>query len=215
MELDNTLYFNNHYRKFTFSEPSNFAVEMMTKYNEVNQKVVEMGCGNGRDGLYFASLNNFYLGFDVNQLAIDNAKNLFMESNLSRNYYDLQVSNVTNFDFKKIVDNNTIVYSRFFLHSISEKVEDLMLSKFQNECMPGTKFMIEARTIYDDLYGVGQFQHLHTYKSDHLRRFIDPVTFYKKISKEFKVLEFGVSKNWAIYGNANPFVLRTVFTKEQ
>lgn len=214
MELDNTAYFNNHYRKFKFSEPSNFAVEMMNKYKKANQKIVELGCGNGRDGLYFASLNNFYLGFDVNQLAIDTAKNLFMESKISRNYYDLQVSNVSNFDFQKKVGTSTLVYSRFFLHSISEKEEDLMLSKFKNECLKGTKFMIEARTIYDDLYGVGEFQSLHTYKSDHLRRFIDPIIFYKKINKAFKILEFGVSKNWAIYGDANPFVLRTVFIKE-
>lgn len=211
MPLDNFGYFNNHYTDFSITDPSSFAIEMTSKYLREKHTVIELGCGNGRDGIQIVKSNCNYIGFDINARAIEAAQLTFQKSNIPENLYKLEVSSVVDFPFENYMKNDLIIYSRFFLHSISEEEENLLLNKFENNLKKGTIFMLETRTIFDELFGVGEFQNLNTYKSDHLRRFIDPISFYKKIEKQFKILEYGVSKNWAKFEDANPFVLRAVF----
>ena len=74
--------------------------------------------------------------------------------------------------------------------------------------------MIEARTVYDELYGVGKKVGEHEYVSSHYRRFIDPKQLKKKLGKLFKIKFFKVGRNFAKYKKENPKVLRIIAVKK-
>ena len=75
--------------------------------------------------------------------------------------------------------------------------------------------MIEARTIYDDFFGVGKKISKYEYYTDHYRRFIDPSIFKRKLEKKFKILFFKVDKNFAKFKNEDPKVMRVILKNDR
>lgn len=65
-------------------------------------------------------------------------------------------------------------YSRFTFHAISEHQEKRILSKAYDMLREDGYFFIEARSIHDGKYGIGQKVEKNAYICDkHYRRFID------------------------------------------
>lgn len=65
-------YWNEYYASNNnlLSTPSLFAREIFSKYMEKGKNVIELGCGNGRDSLYFARNGLYVTGIDSSQVAI-------------------------------------------------------------------------------------------------------------------------------------------------
>ena len=58
-------YWTNFYEKNNhISKPSNFANEIIKYFKKKKLDLIELGCGNGRDSIFFAS-------FDLNVTAVD------------------------------------------------------------------------------------------------------------------------------------------------
>jgi tRNA1(Val) A37 N6-methylase TrmN6 len=53
MELNDKEYWENYYKKnFKLSEPSTF-IHFASSYIKNNKKLIELGCGNGKDSIFF------------------------------------------------------------------------------------------------------------------------------------------------------------------
>ena len=81
-------FWRNHYKKFNLSEPSNFAQFCLSKYINKNDTVVELGCGNGRDGIEICKLAKQYYGLDLSNEAISS--------------FDNYINNISNSDYNNV-----------------------------------------------------------------------------------------------------------------
>lgn len=201
-------YWNNYYKKFKgeLAEPSNFAVEV-EKRLELVSHIMELGCGNGRDSLYFLSKGHNTTAIDSSDAAIDmlnettknNPKALFICDDFVKCHalYQMQYD---------------CVYSRFTLHAITEEQEDELLANVKEALSAGGLFCIEARTINDEIYGKGiKVAHNAFEYNDHFRRFIDVDEFKKKLEKlGFTIIYIEESQGFSKTEKSDPMLMRVI-----
>ncbi len=193
------------YYKFSKSpiRPSKFSIFCAKYLKSFHGKIYDVGCGNGRDTIFFNKLKFKCFG-------IDSCKSIILKN---KRKFKIYKKNFINKDFSKLSFLNkiedSIIYSRFSLHSINEKKQKIFLSKIKKSKNVKV-LMIETRTIYDELYGkgkkIGKFEYINT----HYRRFLKPLDLKKTISKSFKIKYYKVAKNFAKYKKENPKVLRLI-----
>lgn len=200
-------YWNQYYEKnFNNKEiinPSSFALFCQNNYfSHSEKKILELGCGNGRDSLFFTRQ-----GHTVS--AIDQSNTI----NLDQKKLSVIVSDFIKYDYTKL-ENINVIYSRFTLHSISLEDEEILLKKIENKLDYGGIFCVEARTIKDPLYGIGNHISDTTYETDHKRRFIDAMEFIRKIfNMGFSLKYFIESNGLSVYKNDDPVLMRLIAIK--
>jgi len=192
-------YSQNKYPK----NPSLFA-EFVKPFLIKNEKLLELGCGNGRDSVFFAKN-----GVDV--IGVDQCSNeiKFLSDEFSSfenlNFF---VSDMTDLSLEI---NPFYVYSRFTIHSIDEQGEDRLLKWVGDNIKVGGLFFIEVRSVKDELFGVGEKVAKNTYQTDHFRRFIEIETLVSKLESEyFRILYKLEAQGLAPYKEEDPTVIRLV-----
>jgi tellurite methyltransferase len=110
--------------------------------------LIELGCGNGRDALYFASE-----GLKV--YAVDQCREVI--ESLAHRTSDIENITFQCADFSRLEDAAYgIVYSRFTLHSISVYQQKQVLTWAFRNLIPDGYLCIEARGQKNELYGKGK-----------------------------------------------------------
>lgn len=203
-------YYSNKKIKF---EPSNF-VKQIIKKKFINKEsiVIELGCGDGRDTIFFSKKVKKIYAFDKSIKIINKNKKL-LSSNKNKNIF-FGIGDIKNniiFDkIKKI--NFSIVYARFFLHAISEKLENRLLNKLKLISPSNSHICLEFRTTKDKLMRKGKKISRYERLTDHYRRFINVKEFIKKIEKNnFEIIEIKQGINLSKFGSDNPHICRLIF----
>ena len=135
-------------------------------------KVIEFGCGNGRDARWFAGQGCAYIGVDASFAAVDRC--MAARGGESGKRCAFQVGDFTLPDL--LVDESgtaDLVYSRFTLHSVSDDQESCAIGNAFRLLKPGGRFMLEARSTKDPRCGLGRCVGEHAYVDTHYRRFLD------------------------------------------
>lgn len=199
-------YWDKFYLKKHILKPSPFAKYVLSKYKKKLQKVYEIGCGNGRDAIFFNKKK-------INFIGIDKSKNIIKKNKLNFSKFNTKFicGDFCNF-FKKKISETFCVYSRFTWHSINYKQEKKLLN-YLNKQKKLDYLFIETRTINDELYNQGKKIGEHEFITTHYRRFIDSKILKKKLLKNFKIIYFKEGKNLAKFKNENPCVLRLIAKK--
>lgn len=169
--------------------------------------LIELGCGNGRDALFFSN----QLG--INVIAIDQCKAEIARLNNAKSNNSLQFVAA---DFSKYQpkERPRYVYSRWTMHAIDVKTERRTLEWVGRELVRGGKLLIEARSIKDDLYGVGEKVGDNAYITDHYRRFIDITEIQERIeSVGLKIRAATESRGLAVFKDDDPVLVRVIAEK--
>ena len=198
-------YWNNYYKKnISPKSPSPFALDIYP-YLKDNKKLLELGCGNGRDSIFFGGGNTklTVLAIDQSEIAIENLKkeNHKNITFIKDNFINSKIFETHKFDY---------VYSRFTLHSITENEQEELLDNVSKVINKDGMLFIEARSVKDTIYGLGEQVGLNEYiYNEHYRRFIVLDELINSIEKRgFKIIFGKQSDNWAIHGLENPIVIR-------
>ncbi len=206
-------YYKVHGGDKEISNPSSFAKFILKNYfSEKKFNIVELGSGNGRDAMFFAYNGHNVIAIDQSTKIINiqkqNLKNKFA-INLHSKEQDFVKEDYSR--YKKI----DAFYSRFTIHSIAKSDELELLPKIYDNLEREGLFCVEARTINDPLYGIGEFCGENTFVTDnHNRRFIDTKVFRKQVlDLGFKELYFIEENNLSIYKNDNPVLMRIILQK--
>ncbi len=204
------LYWNQYYIKppEILGKPSDFAVSIA---NEMipGKQLLELGCGNGRDSLFFLEKGMFVTGVDVSDAAIRNLQSLVDMSDKAMFVCDDFVK--CRAVFQRQYD---YIYSRFTLHAITDSQEDELLRNIKDAMIANSKLYIETRTIHDDIYGMGKEVAPNSFIFEgHFRRFIDPAILEKKLIRlGYKILRMEEGRGFSKTATSDPFLLRVAVT---
>ena len=202
-------YWNEYYKKnIAPHEPSKFAKDIL-KYLESGKKLVELGCGNGRDAIFLSNNNINVVAIDQSESSINNLKCSVSNSNIdfiADDFIETKLLEKESFDY---------VYSRFTLHSISEEQEDKLINRVYNSLKKDGLLLIEVRSIKDEIFGLGEKVARNTYVyNNHSRRFIVLDELIEKLTSiGFKINFVDENNNYAIYKEQNPIVIRIIAKK--
>lgn len=204
-------YWENIYSKQSEGEqPSLFARHIAENYDIEGKSLIELGCGNGRDAIFFANKN-------AQVTAIDQCDNIIELLN-----YRFQ--KVDNLSFKcadfTCLDNETkydIIYSRFTLHSISKTQEYNVIKWAYRNLKPNGKLCIEVRGQKNEIYQVGtpvDGEPDAFILNDHYRRFIHFETFCKELESLGFKLDFAKEqRGFAPYKGTDETYIRVIASK--
>jgi cyclopropane fatty-acyl-phospholipid synthase-like methyltransferase len=196
----NSIHWNNFYKKFSLQKESNFA-KFVIKNIKKNKTLIDIGCGNGRDTLFFIKKNIKVLGVDKSITAISRNKNQqnFKNINILKNY-------------KKIKQKFDYVYARFFIHTINKDEEIVFLKIMRYLSKNNSTVYLEFRTDKDPLIKKGLKVSENERIHGHYRRFINVKNFCQNLEKfKFKILYCKQSTNFSKFKNEKPHICRLVY----
>ena len=201
-------YWNKYYEGLVgeVTKPSDFCVEIEKILNP-SSHIMELGCGNGRDSMYFLAKGHSVTAIDGSDEAID-----ILEKRIGNNEKALFVCD----DFVKCQAlyqmQYDCVYSRFTLHAITDDQEDELLTNVKEALSSGGILCIEARTIHDEIYGRGIKVGHNAYEyNDHFRRFIDVDEFRGKLNAMgFDVEYIEEAQGFSKTDDSDPVLMRVI-----
>lgn len=195
-------YYKNHQDPGDESPFARFIVPFLKN----GGSLYELGCGNGRDSLFFEK-------FGVNIVAFDQCEN---EINYLNDKYKSEKLSFEDGDFttlgKKAPSDS--IYSRFTLHSVNEEQEIQTLKWAFDTLKDNGLFFIEIRSVHDELFGQGEALDGNSFVTDHYRRFVKFEDFVGRIEAVgFNVMYKLQSKGLAVYKTEDPMVIRVIAQK--
>jgi len=188
-------YYKSNYKPFVQSNFSEFVVEALA----AESSIIDIGCGNGRDSIFFANQKFKTTGIDQSIVAIENLKKYENEYLKFKTLSFSELKNGDKFDY---------AYCRFIFHSINELEEDSLLHWLRNNV--SKNIFIEARVDID------QEKYM---KTNHYRRLMNIEEFSKKLKKiGFVIISSEISDKFSIYSKKyrvedikfNPILARLV-----
>lgn len=209
---DDTAYWNQYYNSTNHIkvEPSKFAQDVLAEYiTDTNKSLIDLGCGNGRDSLYFASQGLQVIGIDASDVAIAQLRK------------DVDMHNALficdDFVNSSILYQNEVdyVYSRFTMHAITKESERKVLENAYNVLKTGGILFVEARSVNDSIFGIGKQVEENAFIHDgHYRRFINLDEFAASCKEVgFKVIYAEEGDEYAPLGSQKPACIRVIAVK--
>jgi len=230
-------YWNTFYSKASIpAVPSQFCVLVSTELSR-STPIVEFGCGNARDSLYFISQGFTVLASDLskeaiesNQEKINNAADTDVGENKGTKFSICDCTDETDVD--ELIksarattassdgdsdgESNIAVYNRFFLHSIDQVQERQFLTSLKKSMIKGDKLYMEYRCDKDEALP-------KVYGKDHYRRYVktsEMVQFLESSDSEgedafaFEMEYEKTGQGMAKYKHEDPFVSRIIAVKK-
>lgn len=187
--------------------PSQFAA-FVAQELEPEGALFEVGCGSGRDSLFFAALGFKVLALDRSEEAIRTAK-IKAEQNALSNLRFI-CDDIAGPSFSEALDGlgttSACLYARFFLHAITEEEQRIFFEKLSVKLKPGHKLALEYRTTAD--------QFLEKDAPPHFRRYQDAEAVNAALKDlGFCLLYAQEGQGFAKYNEEDAIVARALFKK--
>jgi SAM-dependent methyltransferase len=185
--------------------PSQFAAFVAGEL-EQRHRVIELGCGNGRDSMFFASYGHDVVGVDASHSAIDGCRALAAALGESATFITARIEDPELADHVRGDSGPRLVYARFFLHAITESEEDALLSLAAAVADPGDLLAVEYRTVRDSSGAKVTEQHY--------RRFVLPAAFEARaLGRGFDVIYSVEGFGFAKFRQDDAYVARTILRR--
>ena len=200
-------YWNKFYKKKSITKESTFAKFTYKRIINKKAKILDIGCGNGRDSYFFNKKGFEVTGIDISQKVIEkNSKNKM--KNLSFKKFDIGKD--------KINDKFDIIYCRFFVHTVDELLENKLIKLIKDSKNKKTIVFFEFRNFKDKIFGTFKAKDHNKvieFEKGHFRRIINPKIFKEKfLSKtKSKLIYQKNGINLSIVKKDNPNLSRMIF----
>jgi tellurite methyltransferase len=197
-------YWNKFYAKNKQMKESSFARFIKRKIKNYSGKLIDIGCGNGRDSLFFSRNGQAVLGVDISKKAIAN------NSKISNNNLKFLRLDIAKTSFNRKFD---YIYCRFFLHAIDHKDQQRLFNFIKKIKKKNTYCFFEFRNHNDKIFKKKTHNDFVEFEKGHYRRIINPLNLVEELKKNFdiKILYLKSSKNLSIIKKDNPNLTRIIF----
>lgn len=200
-------YWNGYYAAKTGpAQPSDFA-RFVSVYLQPGQKLIDLGCGEGRDSLHFQSL-----GLRVS--AVDSAREAIRLLDGQNRPIFAVCDDFVRAKALFCVDY-AYAYARWVIHAVGRGQQREMIGNVQQSLSPGGLFFIEVRTVNDPKYGRGTALEPDAFFYDgHYRRFIRPDELVRDLEEAgFIIDRREESDQFSVVGDDRPSLLRLIARK--
>jgi SAM-dependent methyltransferase len=185
--------------------PSQFAAFVAGELDQ-HHRIIELGCGDGRDALFFASYGHEVVGVDASHTAVEACRRLAEHLGERATFVHASIDAP---DLAARVRGDIpprLVYARFFLHAITEAEEETLLDLAAAITEPGDQLAVEYRTIRDSSGA--------KVTATHYRRFVVPAAFEARaLGRGFDVTYSVEGFGFAKYRQDDAYVARTIFRR--
>ena len=187
--------------------PSQFAA-FVAQELEPESPIFDVGCGNGRDSIFFAEMGFKVVALDASEEAIKFVQGKARERGL--NNIKLILSDINGPKLRETLDQiahaKACIYARFFLHAINEIEQATFLQTLSNSLRPGNRLAFEYRTIEDQFLEKEALPHFRRYQSaKNLNEQLQKLGFNKIYAIE--------GQGYAKYKTEDAIVARCIFEK--
>lgn len=173
--------------------------------------IVEVGCGNGRDSIFFARQGFKVVGVDGSTNAVEGCRSLGATLNLDN--IEFIACDVGSESFQKLLTDRMraetgriAVYARFFLHAITEDEQASFLDFLSRTLRPGDIVAFEYRTPRD--------ASLEKVTGSHYRRYVTPARLHATASERGFTVTYAIEGfGFAKYKQDDAYVARCVMEK--
>lgn len=206
LDLAKTHWANFYKNQEAPQQPSDFARFVMSRMPTKIRRIVDFGCGNGRDTQFIAN-GRIALGVDYSENAV-NYNRAKGQANITYKKVNAGSRKSLQKNLSKFISSEpTIFYSRFVIHAISDKAEATLLRFLKKILKPGSVLYLEFRTNEDS----------NTQKTfgEHFRRYLDPDAFMNRVRKggQFKIVFDKRGHGMAVYKDEDPHVCRLIIRR--
>lgn len=185
--------------------PSQFA-SFIAGELESRHRIVEFGCGNGRDALFFAQHGHDVIGIDASTRAVAHCRAAAAALEEAAVFVEGSINDADLRSRLPDRDGPIVVYARFFLHAITSDEEQSFLSCAAAITAPGDLMAVEYRTVRDQ----GQVK----VTDAHFRRFLSPHQFHLDAARHgFQVTYSVEGFGYAKFGEDDAYVARALLTR--
>jgi hypothetical protein len=208
----NEVYWANFYAHASYKSGSSF-FEFVAKRPETPPNIFEVGCGDGRDAISFGTGGRRVLGIDRSTVGIDHANEKSERARVAEKvqFATVDVSDTASLRaaFQRAREaagsSPVMIYTRFFLHSITENVQHAMMVSLSSDMRPGDMFAAEFRTDKDE-------HQKHVHGDDHYRRYQNAAEFSRQLTQDYglRVLYEHEGIDLSPYKGENPVLCRVI-----
>ena len=185
--------------------PSQFATFVAGELDRPHH-VIELGCGNGRDAIFFASYGHDVIGgrrLGGRRRGIGVARR---GAGREGHLHPLRHRRPDPRRPAPESDGPKAVYARFFVHAITDGEEQVLLDLAAEGDQPRRLLAVEYRTVRDQV-GAKETE-------THFRRFVLPATFQARaLERGFEVTYAVEGFGFAKYRHDDAYVARTLFRR--
>jgi ubiquinone/menaquinone biosynthesis C-methylase UbiE len=199
-------YWNAYYRgDFAPKPPSDFS-QFVLEHIEPGKTLIDLGCGNGRDSVFFCHNGLKVTAVDSSKEAIDSLDETLPILAICDDFVTTKAFDAHSYDY---------CYARWTIHAISQTQQDELLPNIYRSLKRGGLFFSESRSINDEKCGQGKPLGEHEYICDnHYRRFLDPEALLEQLeSIGFKIVYFKESDSFSVMGDDSPMLIRVIAAK--
>ncbi len=201
-------YWDTYYQKNNISLPSQFAAFCLNEFPD-KYTIIDCGCGDGRDALFFAKYGRSVVGVDRSIEAVQlckrkaDAEGLNDATFMAVDFGDKNSIEQLNSNLH-IKTERALIYARFFIHAIDETAEANFLKFCADLCkVTQGKIFFEFRTAEDEK--------IEKTFGQHYRRFIDLDTITSRLKAYGFEIEYNVrGRGFAKYKTEDAMVARVI-----
>jgi len=185
--------------------PSQFATFVAGELDR-RHRVIELGCGDGRDAMFFASYGHEVGGVDASHAAVEACRRLAETLGETATFIVARIEEAGLAARVKGDEGPRVVYARFFLHAITEVEEESLLDLAAAATEPGDLLAVEYRTVRDSSGA--------KVTEAHYRRYVLPAAFEARaLARGFDVVYAVEGFGFAKYRQDDAYVARTLFRR--
>ena len=147
--------------------------------------LLDIGCGDGRDSLFFADQGIHVTAIDFSEKAIERV--LLKNPNI-----EARVINILDMDFPD--ESFDAVYAHLSVHYFDDKTTDVVFTNIHRMLKEEGLFFVKCKSVDDPLYGQGEEVEKDVYVRKYQRHFFSKDYMAEKL-QNFQILELEATES--------------------
>lgn len=179
--------------KTSYLPPNNFANRAYKMIKPKHKTLLDLGCGNGRDSLYFARKGLKVTAADWSQSSLDQLQKLAEKRKVAN--FEVVQQNISKLMFKP--NSFDVIYAHLSLHYFDDKTTREIFNKLYGVLKKDGLLFVKCKSTDDMLYGRGRKLEENMYEHrEHVRHFFDK-EYMNALLAKFQIIK--VRRSSSIY----------------
>lgn len=178
--MNTSAYWNNQWLDEKLDPPSSFAKRALPLIQKLKLKtVLDLGCGNGRDALYFTRHGLHVMALDISESGIKSLQSKNDTITCIQGDISTYTGKPNSFD---------VIFAHLSIQYFNDATTSKIFSRLHSMLNKGGLLFVKCKSTDDPLFGKGEKVEENVYVYDHMRHFFTKKYMAEKLNA-FTVLQ--------------------------